>query len=316
MSTALRHPPIVVGVDGSPTSHPALRWAAHEASTRHLPIHLVSAWNPSYDLDTLGLATAAVEEHCGAVLDAAEREVLELDPSLTVTRTAYIGPATTALMSVSRHADVVVVGSRRLRPLSAFLLGATSLEVTAHASCPVVVVRDDDATHATRATTGQREGAPTGSGEVVVGVDGTSWSTDAIAFAFAYASSHGLPLTVLHAFQVEYVAGLVAELAAEDLSNRVAQEELAVTSEAVAGWQEKYPEVSVETVTIRHHPVDALVEASASASLVVLGGRRRGPLRGALLGAIGHGVLHDAHCPVAVVRTGQRDAAPVSVSRG
>ncbi len=312
MSTALRHPPIVVGVDGSPTSHPALRWAAHEASTRHLPVHLVSAWSPSYDLDTLGLATAAVEEHCGAVLDAAEREVLTLDPSLTVTRTAYIGPATTALISVSRHADVVVVGSRRLRPLPAFLLGATSLEVTAHASCPVVVVRDDDATHA---TTGAGAGGTTGSGAVVVGVDGTAWSTDAIAFAFAYASSHSLPLTVLHAFQVEYVAGLVAELAAEDLSNRVAQEELAVTSEAVAGWHEKYSDVSAETTTIRHHPVDALVEASSSASLVVLGGRRRGPLRGALLGAVGHGVLHDAHCPVAVVRTGQRDAAPVSVPR-
>ena len=47
MSTAPRHPPIAVGVDGSPTSHPALRWAAHEASARYLPIHLVSAGNPS-----------------------------------------------------------------------------------------------------------------------------------------------------------------------------------------------------------------------------------------------------------------------------
>ncbi|MEO7234267.1 MAG: universal stress protein [Lapillicoccus sp.] len=311
MSTALPHPPIVVGVDGSPTSHPALRWAAHEASTRHVPIHLVSAWNPSYDLDTLGLATAAVEEHCSAVLAAAEQEVLAVDPSITLTRTSYIGPATTALIAVSRHADVVVVGSRRLRPLSAFLLGATSLEVTAHAACPVVVVRDDDATHA---TTGGTTGSATGSDGVVVGVDGTSWSTDAVAYGFAYASSHGLRLTILHAFQVEYVAGLVAELAAEDLSTRAAQEELAVTSEAVAGWQEKYPDVAVETVTIRHHPADALVEASAAASLVVLGGRRRGPLGGALVGAVGHGVLHDAHCPVAVVRSGPHEAAPVSGS--
>ena len=59
--TAMRqHPPIVVGVDGSPTSGPALRWAIREAATRGVPIQLVSAWNPSYDIDTLGLATRVV----------------------------------------------------------------------------------------------------------------------------------------------------------------------------------------------------------------------------------------------------------------
>jgi nucleotide-binding universal stress UspA family protein len=287
MNTTLQHPPVVVGVDGSATSGPALRWAVREASSRRLPLHLVSAWNPSYDIDALGLATRTVEDHCRAVLDAARDEVTDVDPSIDVTSTTYIGPATTALVQASRQADTLVVGSRGLRPVPAFLLGATSLAVAAHAACPVVVVRATD-----RATT---------TGGVVVGVDGTPRSSEAIAYAFAYASTHNLGLTVLHAYQVEYVAGVISELAAEESNARLAQEELALTAEVVAGWQEKYPDVSVTTVTMRNHPVDALVESSENASLLVIGGRRR-DLGDALLGSVGHGILHDARCPVAVVR--------------
>ena len=90
----------------------------------------------------------------------------------------------------------------------------------------------------------------------------------------------------------------------------MAQEELALTSEVVAGWQEKYPDVHVTTTTMRSHPVDALVDASEHASLLILGGRRRGPVGGALLGSVGHNVLHDADCPVAVVRAIRQPIPP------
>lgn len=292
MSSALRHPPVVVGVDGSPTSGAALRWAIHEASTRRIPLHLVSAWNPSYDLDTLGLATRTVEDHCRAILDAAREMVTAADPTIEVTSTTYVGPPTTSLVDASLHADTVVIGSRGRRALRGFLLGATSLEVAAHAASPVVVVRENALPDAS-------------SRKVVVGVDGSPRSSDAVAYAFAYASANGLDLTVLHAFQVEYVSGVISKLSAEESNARLAQEELALTSETVAGWQEKYPDVHVHTVTLRAHSVDALVNASKTANLLVIGGRRRGRIGGALLGAVGHGVLHDAHCPVAVVRAQQ-----------
>jgi nucleotide-binding universal stress UspA family protein len=287
MTATRRHTPVVVGVDGSATAVPALRWAIREASTRRIPLRLVSAWSPSYDIDTLGLATRAVEDHCRAVLDAAQENVAEADPSIEVTRKTYIGPATTALVEESRHADTVVVGSRGRRALRAFLLGATSLEVAAHAACPAVIVRWPADAAAVR---------------VVVGVDGTARSTDAVAYAFAYASAHDMGLTVMHAFQIEYVEGVISRMTADESNARLAQEELALTAETVAGWGEKYPDVDVEMVTVRSHPVDALVDASTTAALLVLGGRRRGRIGGALLGSVGHGVLHDAHCPVAVVR--------------
>jgi nucleotide-binding universal stress UspA family protein len=288
MNAPLDHPPIVVGVDASPTSEPALRWAIAEASTRRIPLKLVSAWNPGFDIDALGLATREVEAHCRAVLDHAKEEVNAADPSIPVTTTTYIGPALTALIDASRNADTVVVGSRGLRPLRALLIGATSLEVAAHAECPAVLVRE---------TATSRPG-----GRVVVGVDGTPQSAEAVAYGFAYASAHAVDLTVLHAFQVEYVAGVISGLSAEDSTTRVAQEELVLTAEAVAGWREKSPDVKATTVTTRDHPVDALIEASRTAALVVIGGHRRGRIGGALLGAVGHGILHRAHCPVAVVR--------------
>ena len=288
MTATRRHPPVVVGVDGSPTATPALRWAVREASTRRIPIRLVSAWNPSYDIETLGLAARTVEDHCRGILDAARNDIADADPGIEVTSTTYIGPPTTALVEASGHADTIVVGSRARRVFPAFLLGATSLEVAAHAVCPVVVVRERADAH---------------TGRVVVGVDGTPRSSEAVAYAFAYASAHDVDLTVLHAFQVEYVAGVLSALTAEDSNARLRQEELALTAETVAGWGEKYPDVRVESTTIHDHPVDALVRASTTADLVVLGGRRRGPIGGALLGSVGHGVLHDAHCPVAVVRS-------------
>jgi len=126
--------------------------------------------------------------------------------------------------------------------------------------------------------------------------------SDAVACAFAFASTHDLDLTVLHSFQVEYVAGVISTLSAEQSNARLAQEELALTSETVAGWQEKYPDVHVETATLRDHPVDALDDASKISDLLVIGGRRRGRIGSALLDVVGHGVFHDAHCPVAVVR--------------
>jgi nucleotide-binding universal stress UspA family protein len=230
-----------------------------------------------------------VEEHCRAVLDAARAEVAAADPSLEVTTEAYVGSATMALLDAARHADTVVVGSRGRRALTALLLGATSLEVAAHAACPVVVTREG------------RQPEP-GPASVVVGVDGSAASSDAVGFAFGFASAHRLGLTALHAFQVEYVEGVLPELAAEASTARVAQQEQALTSEAVAGWREKYPDVDVSTRTVPGHPVDALVDASQRASLLVIGGRRRGTIGSFLLGAVGHRVLHDSHCPVAVVR--------------
>ncbi|MEP6629532.1 MAG: universal stress protein [Lapillicoccus sp.] len=285
---------MVVGVDASSTSVPALRWAIREAAIRRVPIHLVSAWSTDYDIDSLGLAAAVVEQHCRSILDAARADIAAVEPGISVMTRAYIGPASRALVEASAGADIVVVGTRGLRPLPALLLGTTSLEVAAHATCPVVVVRESDGPHPD-------------DGPVVVGVDGSALSGDAIAFAFAHASAHGLGLTVLHAFALEHGGQAVSPLTVEESNVRLSQEELALTSEAVAGWREKFPDVDIKTATVHSHPVAALVDASRTAGLVVVGTRGRGALSGALLGSVSHSVLRRSHCRV---RCGASAAEP------
>ncbi|MDQ2797377.1 MAG: universal stress protein [Actinomycetota bacterium] len=298
MSDTAQHRPVVVGVDGSATSWPAVAWAAEEAATRRLPLRLVSAWESHYDLASLGLLPDAVRTHCQGILDAAREQVETAQPSVDVTEQSFLGPAARVLVESSQEADTVVVGSRNYRPLHSALIGGTSLDVVAHATCPVVVVRSTDGAAAAEGDDGRPHG------HVVVGVDGSDASTEAVGYAFARAAQRDVPLTVLHAWQSDYVAGVISGLAAEETTAQLADEEMAVASESMAGWRDKFPDVQVSHRVVASNPIQALVDESKTASLLVVGSRGRGTITGALLGSIGHGVLHGSLCPVAVVKSG------------
>lgn len=72
-------------------------------------------------------------------------------------------------------------------------------------------------------------------------------------------------------------------------------------SEALAGLREHHPDVRVERFVSDRAAGRALVEASRSAALVVVGAARRTGRIGMALGRVNHAVLHHAHCPVVVV---------------
>ena len=84
----------------------------------------------------------------------------------------------------------------------------------------------------------------------------------------------------------------------------VAAEEERVLAEALAGWQGKYPDVTVHRRLVRGHTGRALVEATRDARLVVVGRHGHRAVSGWLVGSVTHALLHQARCPVAVIRHG------------
>jgi nucleotide-binding universal stress UspA family protein len=278
---------VVVGVDGSRCSDLALDWAVAECTRRGLPLHIIHAFPDGYPMTNIGTGypIASLRQNADRVrLDAFAR-AHRANPELAVTcGDPELGPAS-ALVSASDSADTVVVGSSG-RSAGGLLLRSVSVQVASHARAPVVVVHDTS--------------APAGS-PVVVGVDGLALSKNAIAYAYAQASSRGVGLTVVHGWWLEYADDTSASAIWSVDWQKFAEQEQALVTESLAGWQDKYPDVKVRRHSVRGLPVEALVRQSENACLVVVGTRGRTGFSELLLGSVSQGVMHRAYCPVAVV---------------
>ncbi|MFC0541866.1 universal stress protein [Kutzneria chonburiensis] len=139
--------PVVVGVDGSPTSESALALAFEEASFRGVELVAVHGWSEFAIPDASSFA-----QRFGVDWDAVQRsqeEQLaerlagygEKHPDVTVRRVVKGRRARQLLLDNARGAQLVVVGSRGRSELGGLLLGSTSQALIHHAPCPVLVVR-------------------------------------------------------------------------------------------------------------------------------------------------------------------------------
>jgi nucleotide-binding universal stress UspA family protein len=133
---------IVVGVDGSPASRMALRWALWHAHLAHGSITALMAWDyPAiYNWEPPGPEdfTHAAAKALGEIVD----EVTGGDTSIAIHKEVAQGSPARALLDASKDADLLVVGSRGHGGFAGALLGSVSQHCTQHATCPVVVVRE------------------------------------------------------------------------------------------------------------------------------------------------------------------------------
>ncbi|MBL6274575.1 universal stress protein [Micromonospora fiedleri] len=284
---------ILVGYDGSPDAAAALEWALAQAGRDGRPVRLayifewltVAGWvGPGM---TPGMwpdeqARQQVEE----LVRKAAADAAAAHPDLTVSGEVLDGPPALVLEECSTEAGLVVLGSRGHGGFTGLLAGSTAVSVTAHAHCPVVVVRRDTASTAR-------------AGHVAVGVDGSEQSLLALGFAIEQAALRRVPLHVLRAWQPGRDQW---NLTGEQAREAALAAQRAELDEPLRRWQASFPDVEVSVETAAAAPAGLLIDASRNAQLIVVGTRGRGGLRGMLLGSVSQQLIQHARCPVAVVR--------------
>jgi nucleotide-binding universal stress UspA family protein len=138
---------IVAGVDGSPSSVSALRWAIRQAGLTGSEVDAVMAWHYPATAVGYGFAPAGTEQ--GYDFKAIAEKVLAdaitncADPASDVRVRAQVieGNAAQVLLDAAAGADLLVVGSRGHGGFAGALLGSVSQHSVQHATCPVVVIR-------------------------------------------------------------------------------------------------------------------------------------------------------------------------------
>jgi hypothetical protein len=260
--------PVVVGVDGSPASRAAATTAARQARRALRPLRLVravaaTAWDP----EPAGTVRRAAEE-LDALRDALRCEA----PAIPVQTAVRAGPPGLVLLDESRTAALLVLGSGRAPEP-----GPVAALVTARASCPVLL---------------DRPAAPGASG-VVVGVDGGPGTAALIGAATTEACLRSTSLLVVHAWRRPREAEADPRYEAA-----VTESERRLVEQYAEPARESHPGVPV-TVRVVHGDLEpALLAASATAELVVLG---RPVARGAARADAAGAVVGGAAAPVLVV---------------
>lgn len=138
--------PVVVGVDGSPSSDRAVAFAAEEAVLRKTDLRVVHAWSRPMstgpgDMLPLVFDPDQVGEEESRLLSEATAGITERHPDLLVGHRVIRGRPARTLIAQSHGAQLVVVGARGRGGFAGLLLGSVSQALLHHAECPVAVVR-------------------------------------------------------------------------------------------------------------------------------------------------------------------------------
>lgn len=195
------------------------------------------------------------------------------------------GGPVSALVEMSKHAQLMVVGCRGRAGQHRRNLGAVSSGLLTHAHCPVAVVRGD-------VLAGESASLP-----VLIGWDRHSTPDRALELAFAEASWRGVGLVLLHVVGAD-------DAARDPRADWTALYQAAAESvETVLGpWRRRYPEVPVAGEVEFGRPARQLVARSRTVQLSVLGSHGRGAVAGKLLGSVSAAVARDTGTPVLIVR--------------
>ncbi|MEO9329129.1 universal stress protein [Gordonia aurantiaca] len=265
---------IAVGLDHSPESEAAARWAAIAATRREARLLLVHGYAPTgtaqglAEFDIENIRDAAIAR-ADAVAGALRRE----NPLLRVDTLVRPDLPIPLLLKVSEKVTLLVLGHHRAGWLERLTAGSVSATLAARAKCTVVTV-------------------PYGNvcfdGPVVAAIDVDAPSEKALEAAFKVSREIDQPVTV--------VCAIPDDAAPEEISEKYAR-----VDALLVPWRQRYPDRRGTVQLINGDPHRSLAEAVPNASLLVLSRPRSGVAFPAWTTSVTRAALHAARYPVAVV---------------
>jgi len=278
---------IYVGVDGSEGAAHALRWAIREADLRSTSVTAVIAWdllNQRWATNERAFSSTYGEEDALRTLDAWVIEAIGADGATAVGRKALCELPWRALVEVSKGAELLVVGARGSGGFFGLRVGSVSERCLHVAHCPVAVIHAHSEEPAAE--------------HIVVGVDGSTTAAEALAWALDEARARKASVCAITAWDAgsvmayPYAGGALDPRVFEEAAEDILRHALAAADPH---------DLAVESRLAAGGAASAILEAANDATLVVVGTRGLGGVKGWLLGSTSRQVVHHAPCPVVVV---------------
>ncbi|SFF31921.1 Nucleotide-binding universal stress protein, UspA family [Actinacidiphila alni] len=285
--------PVLVGIDGSPQSFVAARWAGREAAARGLPVLLLNVWqapagNVQFSPDPEGLRfweETRVRE--------AGKELTDLHPGLSVSARQESGPPMSVLLEAAAGAELTVLGSRGLGAVRGFFQGSVGLHLAARSDRPVVTVRGGAGADIGQMDTVDRD--------VVLALDLDRPCGPLIAFALESAAARHAAVHAVHIWDVHRMYGYAAPSLDPELARELREERSRLLATTLAPWRRHFPGVVLRESVIAGPVAQSLVAVADRAGVLAVGRRRTHPAGAVRIGPVAHAALHHAACPVAVV---------------
>jgi len=288
---------VLLATDGSQEARAAAEWLRDSPIPADARVRVLSV--ASMPRPPVGVPPAARREFAEWARDEARRAadgaraiVAARWPNAAaeVTNGDALSDVREVVVNAAADADLVVVGARGLGAIRRMFLGSVSLAVARHAPCSVLVVR----------------GTPRPVKRVLVGIDG---SPDALAAARFLASLALADASVKLVAVLEPPATPADVVMTPQLVDAVQRTQEARREElrralADAGAVLKGVAASVDASVVEGHPGSVLVKTAAEGNhdLIVVGSRGLGAMQRLLLGSVSETVLHEARCPVLIVK--------------
>ena len=282
--------PVVVGVDGTPGSGGALRYAVAEAVRREAPlrlVHVLPVTAPVWPgVPMSGVAGTELHAVAASILENAAASVHDLAPDLAVTTHLSAGSRSAAVVEAAHDAELVVVGRESQHGLDRILVGAVTAAVAGHARCTVAVVPSFWSGDHAR-------------GHVVVAMKSQSNARAVLTEAFEQAHARRADLTIVTAWELPdpYLDRIEVRTHADEWE----EEGRRVIEQVLVDWREAYPDVAVDVRVQHGRAAEVLLAASRDSDLLILSRRHHAIPPFGHLGGVAHAVLRVSDVPVIVV---------------